>query len=755
MKKPNIDMSQEGIQKFLLHHVEKVILGLAIAALGYLFWNGWSTEKYSKTEPKTLAALATRAKQHIDNPNSWSQISSNRAADSTAHTRIEDANKRQLNPDDYAVRRFLGTKRASLGLRDDPTLSTVIELVAKPYRAPVLLKISDARYQSAVSQLPNATSPDKEAGEKGGGGNRQGEAGGGLGEGGSSEEDDKKKDEVVEPFGDSIPGIMAQEMLGFRPVATQAGTQAKYNPLVLDAVAVTGVVNFNEQFQSYETVFRNAIGYYPLRDRPQYLFMEVQRREFQANPADAAAYDASWKDISQQFVDDRYGIQRSPEVVSPENYDEVLTRNIPPLVNYDYRQLASHSKVSLRKMVPAGMSTRNVIDKVDASAIERNPFETGGSDPDVDEGETGRDGKTGDPVADKEKEIEDVEAMKGNNRFIYDNLNPLSTPKADFKLVRFFDYRATPGKTYEYRVRLWLNDPNDPRGFAKGKTKKTSGIDDSLKGEFKGPSEAGGDDGSSAKGDDEEDLTKYSYTMIQTNLQEQKVRRRLTNKKNIELPKFTFRKPKDQKEADQQKAIQENLDDTLSTAWATEWSQPTPPVKVGSNPADYYAGKAAQPAVVRYDGFSIPREEKSLQLVTSFWSSRENTSSGTPSYNTAIPVLKNVLRGDVLNLKFTKAHIMDPSNGDVKRLKNSKIKTDSLVVDLMGGDVVGSKFKVPVSLPSEVLIMDANGKFRLRNSSDDLTPYRHSLFLDDEDASYGKARRKKSSDDGGGNRPDF
>ena len=35
------------------------------------------------------------------------------------------------------------------------------------------------------------------------------------------------------------------------------------------------------------------------------------------------------------------------------------------------------------------------------------------------------------------------------------------TPTADYRLVRFFDVLAKPGVTYEYRMRVWVGDPNN------------------------------------------------------------------------------------------------------------------------------------------------------------------------------------------------------------------------------------------------------------------------------------------------------
>ena len=38
----------------------------------------------------------------------------------------------------------------------------------------------------------------------------------------------------------------------------------------------------------------------------------------------------------------------------------------------------------------------------------------------------------------------------------------LSSNIPDYKMVRFFDFSAQIGRTYRYRVQLWIEDPNLP-----------------------------------------------------------------------------------------------------------------------------------------------------------------------------------------------------------------------------------------------------------------------------------------------------
>ncbi len=404
MKKPSVGMNSNGMKTFLLHHVEKLVLGGAFLALAFLVWNGWSTEKYTKSEPVKLYDLALKAKEHITGPNNWNEISEFRKGDDEADDRIEVAISNALDSDLYAVPRMLGTPTATLGLRTDPALVRATDMKAKPYIGTVLLALKNNNYVSPVTTLALAGSGDGggAAGRGGRGGADAGGRGGDGGRGGGRGDDDTENSEMA---GDSITNVMLNELVGYRPSGSQGG-----QPFVLDGVAVTGVVNFGEQFRNYEGAFRNSLGYYPKRDRPIYVYLEVQRRVFDENPADADAYDNAWVDISEQFYDDLYAIEGAPEVVDPMNYDKTITRNIPPLVNLDYRGFSVHPLVSMRPLVPGGMDNRNSEDSA-ASGNVPNPL---GADfptqiPGVDDAAT--DGESG--------------RCRGNKRFSHDGQQSL------------------------------------------------------------------------------------------------------------------------------------------------------------------------------------------------------------------------------------------------------------------------------------------------------------------------------------------
>jgi hypothetical protein len=54
--------------------------------------------------------------------------------------------------------------------------------------------------------------------------------------------------------------------------------------------------------------------------------------------------------------------------------------------------------------------------------------------------------------------------------------------------------------------------------------------------------------------------------------------------------------------------------------------------------------------------------------------------------------------------------------------------------------------------PTEVLVMDAQGNFQLRNEMADYRGYRHAMFKDDESSEFGKKKEKPEKEDREGGR---
>ena len=692
MKKPKINLSKESLSSFFLHHIEKVILGLAILGMAFFLYNGWSTEKFTKSSPKKLSDDAARAQAHITKASAWDEIEEFRAADLDAHKQIENANERKLNPDDYNVGALTGSPAATMSKRLDPILVAPENLLARSILAPVLVASDgDARRVRPIDRLTQVP-------------RGSGSSGRGLEED-DFEDDDRPRGkktsvEVVEEvrFGDHFPDVMLLETAGIR---NGSGNRGGGTPLVREFIAVNGVVNFKEQFEQYEAAFRNAVGYYPLRDRPQILYMEVQRNQVGKE---------NWVDISERLsIAERVYGGESPEVIDPDYFHPVTVRRSPPLASTDIRSLATHPDVPLRKMVPDSFDMRNQADPGSGTK--------GFGDGDVD---------LGNGVGSQEDRMADKEAgMLGNDNTLYENVDLIRAPKADTKLIRFFDLTAERGVVYRYRVRLWLNDPNDPAGFNKAgagiKNRIPMGMDP----------EGMMNDGFGLKnGEELEDLTAFMFRMVSGSMQSQEVRQRIRAKSTlVVVPEFNL------PDTENGQLRQAQLNQLLSSGWPTEWSEPTEPVTCEGAEANFFAGSIEQPATVKVNNIEFPRGEGKGDLVISKWSR---------VFHVLVSGHRKVSRGDVLNFVVPASHVVHPGDGSVRLLANEEIRSNALVVDLMGGESVPGDFKLPVNMPGEILVMQSDGSLSLQNNYDDLRGYRHALLLEDEESTFGEVVEERA-----------
>ncbi len=342
MKKPNIDLSKQGIQKFLLYHVEKIILVVGLVLLGLFFWLGFSTEKFDKQTPKGLVDLSQRAHSHIVSDASWNEIAQFRKADDSAPERIEQAEGKLIPADAYPYEYVLGTPVMTAGLRKDPELNPPQYLMADSFPASVLLT---TKGNDALNKLDLAD--DSVADNAFGGGDRgdRDDRGGGIGGGGGLPDDGGRRpdrgsstpkkssprDDGVIAAGTVLPTHARQEIPGVRPNFVGLNPSST-RAWLCNVTAVTGVVRFENQMQKFNQVLASARGYYPKRDRPIYQYMQIMKQE------EGDAPD-KWEDITDKIMEQQPALYAglAPEVVDPDFYDPVLTSPIPSMTQIDYR----------------------------------------------------------------------------------------------------------------------------------------------------------------------------------------------------------------------------------------------------------------------------------------------------------------------------------------------------------------------------------------------------------------------------------
>jgi hypothetical protein len=235
-------------------------------------------------------------------------------------------------------------------------------------------------------------------------------------------------------------------------------------------VAVTATVPYKQQSAEFERCFDGAMGYDKMRDRPEYNFFVAERAEVPADgPVDVASL--TWERITnttwEQSRNQYWSFSKREEVVDPKHIHAALTSTIPPVALVDAVKFAAHPDVSFR--------TVEKIEQDKRALLAPKPVEATGGMPPTGDIAADPSGISGVPTTTVPRPSdyvpsEDPEFDSGSEE-IYDDETGSSMSTAMVKpveigdklLVRFYDYKAARGKSYVYRVKVFLRDPNNPQ----------------------------------------------------------------------------------------------------------------------------------------------------------------------------------------------------------------------------------------------------------------------------------------------------
>ena len=252
-------------------------------------------------------------------------------------------------------------------------------------------------------------------------------------------------------------------------------------------------------------------------------------------------------------------------------------------------------------------------------------------------------------------------------------------PQPEFKMLRFYDM-LTPqdvGKTYRYRVRLIMRDPNYPE-----RIKRRVG----------------------------QDVVDFDIPAPQPNTLQKEVFDRVAEQRRIDDAAY---------KADP-KARRKMLE--------TAWSEPSQPVRITGR-SDAFAGLGFDPA-------SNPRPsavsgDTEANLVA--------TSMDFATGATFAKAFGDVKRGSVLNSNLAgKKDVLEfvvPASRVIKR-REWQFKSNSVVVDMRGGEELAASSKRdgdPLAASGEVLLMLDDGSMQITNDIDDTFEYRMLTFADEHE----------------------
>ncbi len=208
-------------------------------------------------------------------------------------------------------------------------------------------------------------------------------------------------------------------------------------------VAIKGLVPVKRQNEEFDGCFLRAKGYDEKRDTPNYIYYSVERAEIlpDGTPSQWTVVgssqtmrktEARWAGLPDEIVDADFVDQ------------DLLTAPIPPLLLQDLTQLAMHSAVSRRKVEAA----EDVQDEDADPSDGIEPWDSG-------------DGL--DDFGDRDAPLDDSGGLGPDAVAGSDVDETIEKKRVDYKLLRYYDFSAKPGAVYQYRIRLYLEDPNAPK----------------------------------------------------------------------------------------------------------------------------------------------------------------------------------------------------------------------------------------------------------------------------------------------------
>ena len=663
-------------------------------------------------------------------------------------------------------------------------------MVAQRFRSGVMVVNPDPnKFVSPLSKFNNAPENLSGSGTKGSGTKGSGTKGGGSDlKDSSSDFDDSGSgtklgadNELPSEFvpldrGSEFSPVNALTSTGLRP--TELGLADNTLIRVVDGVCITALVDYKKQSAAFENAYAESVAYNAKRDRPVYQFLQVQRREVAKE-----GEQSEWKDISEDVT---YKFARSnplqrmpfqafgsaPEVSSPDNFDPILTQAIPAFAQFDYQKMALHPELKTRREYPAWkppQEARELDNEIGWGQPEKK--DTGSRD-------------------------DDVNALrKGSETESYREAIVKRKPGGQYRLVRFFDLSAPKEKSFEYRVRVWLGDPNqlDPSdGFVKNRGQKLQpadgGSDRNDRGQgvrFAGSGDVEGigdhDSTDNREGSDSkpEVVIGVKPTMLTPN-----ARRRSAGgtgfdamqdqfekaaKRLAEIARFKKegrRPPPTEDEFKPIHVVEYSADGKLEQielppspsryaymqylryARPSAWSES---VRVNKEKptADVMAGTTLRKrSAIGVAGRSVEFDqvEPSIKVVVSSWNR---------SLKAKLPAERVAHIGETMNFN-DQAYVTDPITWQIKvpevpdvegiKKYTFPFRTNVTIVDAFFG---GQQFlpadkRLVMESATEVLTMDANGNLKISNQFDAAQNYRNELALPDDSRFYGKARPSKS-----------
>ncbi|MBL8889543.1 MAG: hypothetical protein JNL67_06160 [Planctomycetaceae bacterium] len=683
MNKFEMELNENKAKAFFVRHGEKLGLAVAAGLLGTFAYLGVGLKPELTLTPTSLEGTIKNAENHINNGR-WSELQPHRLAIDNTVEKL-DSNKVQVSASDFVFDYLLARRSASAPLRSDPTLLAV----SNPET--FVARVSVADTSPGRHPLSMMDPLELEASD------------GGVGAG--PEMNDGKSNAKSGPKVDL--GAVAAAT-GIDPTKAGLTDLSGAAPFDRYIATVKYVFPYKKVFTDFRNAFRSSMGYNASNDRFVIRYMEIQRR----------TNGGEWEDYTSKIREQ----EKTYVVGAPDPFDDkyalpVITRPFPPVLLHDYYGMSRHTMIPQMEVpkedaevavdgTKGGSNTGRSNSGNSMSGRSGPPSGVSGrSGPPSGAGMSGRSGppsgagmsgRSGPPSGSMSGRSGMPSGGGSGSGQVTSMMIEEPVDLVDYKVVRFSDPTVEPGNSYEYRVRYWIFDPNNPikmEGFV-------------AKAKEEGPGIA-----SMAASTEEEDVDEdevLENTILQSNIKldylAPEVRERLKLEGTLERPLPVLRNCR-----------------------PSPWSEPTAPIRVQAVSGDAFVSTATSATSVkspiedRVVEFSL--REATIRAVVGIWD-RE--------FGMQIPmVLENALPGSVLG-GTASTRVLDPITREYKKLENNDVTADPtgkqpgykgssgiVLVDFMGGREIqnGSESKAAkFRVPTEALLLDSSGELLVRSA---------------------------------------
>lgn len=478
--KAKLDSAQ--VKLFLLNHVEKIVFGGFVVAFLLICWSAFKLKPYDKT-PDQLKKIADDVSQQVEAktpPEKFEDLPS-----VPNFTNLGAVGPAQVDPRFYVVSAMNLPYEEKQEVRKEPKFFALLDL--KSYCGYGGIAIGEsgqlarsANFGSGGDMMPGMDPmgggymPPPDAMMPGAMGGYQppgydpmasgAMAGGAMAGGAMGGYQPPGQDPMM---GGAMPGYgpqrrkTAKERRMERDAARKAEAAAKAaarrarpRPVSTEKIVLTqapagshvegrywvclvGAIPYWKQLNEYQSTFRDARGFDMQRDYPRYVLPRIERAEVNGKKL------GDWEelDVEEAVEDFEKWAAEYPEVVDKQFILPSLTEPLPPLIfaNHD-KEKVTHPLTKVVEQKPVVVEEESEAEK----ARKRRIRGFGGG------GNAGR-ANTQSPMS------------YGGGGYAYGGMQGpggANAPLVEHRLFRFFDFKAEPGKTYRYRVKLVLKNPN-------------------------------------------------------------------------------------------------------------------------------------------------------------------------------------------------------------------------------------------------------------------------------------------------------